>query len=161
MALLGRQLRGETNAYTYQSSVVRHVAVRDLVFEYAGWRVAKVAGDVTVGGIGVGRSPHYQGTTRLAEVAHSESALVRERATWDRRVDRILPDGLIYRAETPDGAVGYRVPETSPSTRRRSPAVSVWSAGREKGVHAGASGVRRANRRNRQSGTMSPTSIRN
>lgn len=54
--------------------------------------------------------PRHSGTTRLAEVARSEAAFERERAALDRRVDRILPANLLYRVETPHGAVGFPVP---------------------------------------------------
>jgi hypothetical protein len=54
--------------------------------------------------------PRHQGTTRLAEVARSAAAFDREKGALDRRVDRILPDNLLYRVETPHGAVGFRTP---------------------------------------------------
>lgn len=57
-----------------------------------------------------GEPPRHQGTTRLAEIAHSSEAFERERSALDRRVDRILPDNLMYRIETPHGAVGFRKP---------------------------------------------------
>lgn len=54
--------------------------------------------------------PRHAGQTRLGEVAASESAFERERDALERRVDRILPDNLMYRVETPHGAVGQRLP---------------------------------------------------
>ncbi|WP_254546220.1 DUF7262 family protein [Halomarina pelagica] len=54
--------------------------------------------------------PRHRGTTRLAEVARSPDAFDRERAALGRRVERLLPDNLMYRVETPHGAVGYRKP---------------------------------------------------
>lgn len=54
--------------------------------------------------------PRHVGTTRLAEVARSEAAFDREAAALDRRTGRILPANLLYRVETPHGAVGYPVP---------------------------------------------------
>jgi len=54
--------------------------------------------------------PRHRGTARLAEVARSEAAFDRERAALERRVDRLLPDNLLFRVETPHGAVGYREP---------------------------------------------------
>lgn len=75
-------------------------------------------------------SPRHQGATRLAEVARSERAFVRERAALERRVDRILPDNLMYRVETPHGAVGYRRPAGVPTGRATvttlAGAVTVW-----------------------------------
>jgi hypothetical protein len=58
--------------------------------------------------------PRHGGTTRLAEVARSEASFDRERAALDRRVDRILPDSVMYRVETPHGAVGFPVPSGVP-----------------------------------------------
>jgi hypothetical protein len=57
-----------------------------------------------------GESPRHQGSTRLAEVVRSPASFDRERAALDRRVDRILPDNLLYRVVTPHGAVGHRRP---------------------------------------------------
>jgi hypothetical protein len=58
-------------------------------------------------------APRHRDATRLAEVAASKRAFDRERDALDRRVDRILPDNLMYRVETPHGAVGYRKPATA------------------------------------------------
>ncbi|WP_332898139.1 DUF7262 family protein [Haladaptatus sp. CMSO5] len=55
-------------------------------------------------------SPRHQGTTRLAEIVASAQSFDRERNALERRVDRILPDNLMYRVDTPYGAVGYRKP---------------------------------------------------
>lgn len=52
----------------------------------------------------------HGGTTRLDEVARSQSAFNRESAALDRRVDDLLPDNLLYRIETPHGAVGFDRP---------------------------------------------------
>lgn len=54
--------------------------------------------------------PRHGGATRLAEVVRSESSFERERSALRDRVDRILPDNLLFRVETPHGAVGYHVP---------------------------------------------------
>ena len=51
-------------------------------------------------------SPRHGGTTRLREVVRSESAFERERAALDRRVDRILPENVMYRASRPYRTVG-------------------------------------------------------
>lgn len=58
----------------------------------------------------VGEPPRHQGSTRLSEVASSEDAFEREQAALERRVDRILPDNLLFQVETPHGEVGYRKP---------------------------------------------------
>lgn len=57
-----------------------------------------------------GEPPRHGGATRLSEVARSEASFEREGAALERRVERILPDNLLYRVETPHGSVGYRVP---------------------------------------------------
>lgn len=54
--------------------------------------------------------PRHQGATRLAEVARSPETFERERGAFDRRVERILPDNLFYRVQTPHGSVGFRKP---------------------------------------------------
>lgn len=54
--------------------------------------------------------PRHGGATRLAEVGRSEASYERERDALRDRVDRIVPDNLMFRVETPHGAVGYHVP---------------------------------------------------
>lgn len=54
--------------------------------------------------------PEHAGATRLSEMLASPDAFARERGTLDRRLDRILPDNLMYHLETPHGAIGYEVP---------------------------------------------------
>lgn len=55
-------------------------------------------------------APRHQGATRLSEVARSEDAFDRERAALERRVERILPDNLLFRVRTPHGDVGHPKP---------------------------------------------------
>ncbi|WP_443984567.1 DUF7262 family protein [Halorientalis marina] len=64
-----------------------------------------------------GEPPQHRGATRLAEVVASAESFERERGTLDRRVDRILPANLMYRVETPHGAVGFRKPANAPVGR--------------------------------------------
>jgi len=54
--------------------------------------------------------PRHQGATRLTEVLQSNRSFAREHAALRRRVDRILPDNLLFRVRTPYGTVGYRKP---------------------------------------------------
>jgi len=75
--------------------------VRDPQLEAYAEDVVTVLGDAP---------PRHRGTTRLAEVARSERAFERERAALDRRIDRLLPDSVLYQLETPRGTVGYRPP---------------------------------------------------
>lgn len=56
--------------------------------------------------------PRHGDQTRLAEVTASADAFERERDALERRVDRILPPNLLFRVETPHGAVGYPIPDT-------------------------------------------------
>lgn len=78
--------------------------------------------------------PRHRGGTRLAEVARSPAAFQRERGALERRVGRILPDNLMYRVETPHGAVGFPKPRgvttgvaTTP-TRHGPVTIRVWYA---------------------------------
>lgn len=78
--------------------------------------------------------PRHRGGTRLAEVTRSAAALDRERAALRRRVERILPDNLMFRVETPHGAVGFAKPTgaatgvaTTP-TRHGPVTIRVWYA---------------------------------
>jgi len=61
-----------------------------------------------------GEPPRHGGVTRLSEVVASEEGFDRERAALERRVERILPDNLMYRVETRHGAVGFRRPAETP-----------------------------------------------
>ncbi|MFQ3320290.1 MAG: hypothetical protein ACI8UR_000439 [Natronomonas sp.] len=74
--------------------------------------------------------PRHAGETRLAEVTRSPAAFERERAALDARVDRLLDDNLMYRIETPHGAVGYRRPKNAPTGHATVPTaggeVIVW-----------------------------------
>ena len=58
--------------------------------------------------------PRHGGATRLAEIVRSESSFEREEGALFRRVDRILPDNLMFRVMTPHGTVGYQRPDGIP-----------------------------------------------
>ncbi|MFH5798047.1 hypothetical protein [Haladaptatus sp. CMAA 1911] len=58
----------------------------------------------------VHEAPRHRGTTRLAEIVESKPSFRREADALRTRVDRILPDNLMFRVETPHGSVGYRKP---------------------------------------------------
>lgn len=60
-----------------------------------------------------GDPPRHGGATRLAELTRSAGSFDRERGALRRRVDRILPDNLMFRVRTPHGAVGFRRPAGS------------------------------------------------
>lgn len=76
--------------------------------------------------------PEHAGATRLSEMLASQERFDRERATVDRRLDRILPDNLLYRLETPHGTVGYQLPadvttgRTTATTPHGSVTLRVW-----------------------------------
>lgn len=78
--------------------------------------------------------PQHTGATRLSEVSRSSAALDRERDVLSRRVERILPDNLMYRVATPHGAVGFQRPTDAPTGRATVPTLSgrvviwVWYA---------------------------------
>jgi hypothetical protein len=79
-------------------------------------------------------APRHGGLTRLSEVTRSPDAFERERDALAHRVERILPDNLMYRVETPHGAVGFRRPPDAPTGRTTVPTVGgrvriwVWYA---------------------------------
>ena len=74
--------------------------------------------------------PRHGGGTRLEEVTRSAAAFQRERDALDRRVDRLLADNLMYRVETPHGAVGYDRPASAPAGQAVVPTtggeVTIW-----------------------------------
>lgn len=55
--------------------------------------------------------PRHANATRLGEIAASPAAFEREREALDRRLNRILPENLLYRVRTPHGVVGHRIPD--------------------------------------------------
>ncbi|PSQ44477.1 hypothetical protein BRD17_04080 [Halobacteriales archaeon SW_7_68_16] len=57
-----------------------------------------------------GQAPRHGGTSRVAEVVASERSFERERGALRHRVDRVLPDNLLFRVRTTHGSVGYRKP---------------------------------------------------
>lgn len=79
-------------------------------------------------------SPRHAGQTRLAEVARSPAALNRERDALRRRVAATLGENLLFRVETPHGAVGHPKPRdavlgrTTVPTRNGRVVIWVWYA---------------------------------
>lgn len=55
--------------------------------------------------------PRHADQTRLAEVTASEAAFEREAAALERRIESILPENVLFRLDTPYGAVGYPLPD--------------------------------------------------
>jgi len=60
-------------------------------------------------------SPRHRDQTRLAEVASSPATFDREKADLERRVERILPDNVLFRVETAHGTVGHPLPDDVPT----------------------------------------------
>ncbi len=54
--------------------------------------------------------PRHRDQTRLTEITESEATFEREKDELERRVERILPDNLMFRVETAYGSVGYPLP---------------------------------------------------
>ena len=59
--------------------------------------------------------PRHGDQTRLSELTASEAAFEREKDELERRVERILPDNVMFRLETNYGAVGYPLPADVPT----------------------------------------------
>lgn len=62
----------------------------------------------------VNDTPRHGGATRLSEITASKESFRREQDALENRVDRILPDNLMFRVETSRGSVGYRKPAGVP-----------------------------------------------
>lgn len=91
--------------------VVAVTATFGLALPDTGAREAQLdtyAADATT--ILVTEAPRHGGTTRLDELA-SRDRFARERGALERRVERILPENLLYRLHTPHGSVGHPVPD--------------------------------------------------
>jgi hypothetical protein len=59
--------------------------------------------------------PRHQGQTRLGEIVASADAFDREKDALRRRVERILPENLMFRIETEHGAVGHPLSDGVPT----------------------------------------------
>lgn len=60
-------------------------------------------------------APRHRDQTRLAEVTESVSTFEREKAELERRVERILPENVLFRVETKHGTVGHPLPTEVPT----------------------------------------------
>jgi hypothetical protein len=54
--------------------------------------------------------PRHGDQTRLSELTASEEAFERESAAAKRRIEQLLPENVLFRLDTPHGAVGYPLP---------------------------------------------------
>lgn len=78
--------------------------------------------------------PRHRGGTRLAELTRSTEDFERERDTVAARLERILPDNVMFRLETPHGRLGHRKPArvatgvATVTTRHGEVTVRVWYA---------------------------------
>lgn len=59
--------------------------------------------------------PRHGGATRIDELTASPERFQREAGDLEKRVDRILPDNVLFRVETPHGAVGFERPAGVPA----------------------------------------------
>lgn len=81
-----------------------------------------------------GEPPRHGGSVRLSEVVRSDDAFQREGDALRHRLDRILPDNLLFRVVTPHGTVGYRRPAgvavgvSSVTTVQGDVRIEVWYA---------------------------------
>lgn len=87
-----------------------------------------------IGAVLANEPPRHADETRLSEVTSSPAAFQREQTAFERRVSRLVPENLLYRVETPHGAVGYHAPTGIPLGVARVPTpgglvtVRVWYA---------------------------------
>lgn len=63
-------------------------------------------------------SPRHQDQTRLAEVTKSQRAFEREESELERRIERILPENVMFRVETTHGTAGHPLPDDVPTGDR-------------------------------------------
>jgi len=74
----------------------------------AGAQLEAYAEDTTT--ILASEQPRHGDRTRLSEVTASESAFEREADALERRIERILPENVLFRLETEYGSVGHPLP---------------------------------------------------
>jgi hypothetical protein len=78
--------------------------------------------------------PRHDDQTRIAELIGSSEAFEREKRELERRIERILPDNLMFRVETEYGTVGHPLPadvptgETTVVTTNGDVTLRVWYA---------------------------------
>ncbi len=77
--------------------------------------------------------PQHGATTRLDEVVASNESFERERASLVRRIERILPENVMFRVETPRGTAGQPLPDgvatgtaTTTTTQHGPVTLRVW-----------------------------------
>lgn len=59
--------------------------------------------------------PRHQDQTRLAEVTGSREGFEREKEELERRIERILPENVLFRVETAHGTAGHPLPADVPT----------------------------------------------
>lgn len=76
--------------------------------------------------------PRHGGATRVDELTASADRFGREADELEARVERILPDNVLFQIETPHGAVGATRPSGAPAGRATVPTlhgevtIEVW-----------------------------------
>ncbi|WP_302082519.1 DUF7262 family protein [Salinibaculum rarum] len=79
-------------------------------------------------------NPAHGETTRLSEMVSDEDTFEREKETLVTRLERILPDNVMFRLETPYGTAGHALPDGVPTgvgtttTRHGTVTLRVWYA---------------------------------
>lgn len=59
--------------------------------------------------------PRHQEQTRLAEIVESAASFDREKGELERRIERILPENVMFRVETAHGTAGHPLPDDVPT----------------------------------------------
>jgi hypothetical protein len=78
--------------------------------------------------------PAHGETTRLSEIVSSNSSFEREKGDLIQRLERILPDNVMFRVETRHGSAGHPMPDGVPTgvsmstTRHGQVTLRVWYA---------------------------------
>ncbi len=78
--------------------------------------------------------PAHGETTRLSEIVSDRNTFEREKGTLVDRLDRILPDNVMFRIETPYGTTGQRLPDdvaagvAATTTQHGTVSLRVWYA---------------------------------
>lgn len=74
----------------------------------------------------------HQKSSRLSELTRSPATFERESDELTHNIDQLLPNNLMFRVETPHGAVGYRIPSgvslgtTTVTTTNGDVTIVVW-----------------------------------
>jgi hypothetical protein len=110
--------------FTFALGVAEPTADRAQLDAYAGDGLTLLATE----------NPAHDETTRLSEVVSSNDTFEREKGSLVRRLERILPENVLFRVETRHGTAGHPLPEGVPvgvattMTRHGQVTLRVWYA---------------------------------